>query len=70
MKITQDVREYAARHGLDSTEAVKAGMQEKAAEFREQGGEVYLPVHPEIAQAVTPRENGATTEAGRNLRGE
>ena len=38
MKITQDVREYAAKQ-----EAEK-GMAEKSREFRERGGEVYLPV--------------------------
>ena len=39
MKITQDVRDYAARQA-----EIEAGMQEKSAEFREKGGEVYLPV--------------------------
>ena len=39
MKITQDVREYAARQA-----EAEAGMAEKSAEFRERGGEVYLPV--------------------------
>jgi phosphomethylpyrimidine synthase len=39
MKITQDVRDYAAK-----LEAAEAGMQEKSAEFRARGGEVYLPV--------------------------
>jgi phosphomethylpyrimidine synthase len=39
MKITQDVRDYAAQ-----LEAAEAGMQEKSAEFRQRGSEVYLPV--------------------------
>jgi phosphomethylpyrimidine synthase len=39
MKITQDVRDYAAK-----LEEAEAGMQQKSAEFRERGGEVYLPV--------------------------
>jgi phosphomethylpyrimidine synthase len=39
MKITQDVRDYAAR-----LEEAEAGMAEKSAEFREKGAEVYLPV--------------------------
>ncbi|MGY1458292.1 MULTISPECIES: phosphomethylpyrimidine synthase ThiC [unclassified Luteimonas] len=38
MKITQDVRDYAA--GQEQA-AVEAGMADKAAEFRELGGEVY-----------------------------
>lgn len=42
MKISQDVRDYAKENGLDSEEAIEKGMQEKAAEFAEKGGEVYL----------------------------
>lgn len=41
MKITQDVRDYAAEHGVDETAALEAGMAEKSAEFREQGAQVY-----------------------------
>jgi len=44
MKITQDVRDYAARQGIEAIPvAVETGMEEKAREFREQGGEVYRP---------------------------
>jgi len=41
MKITQDVRDYAARHGLGEQDALSAGMEEKAREFREKGGAIY-----------------------------
>jgi phosphomethylpyrimidine synthase len=42
MKITQDVRDYAAEQGVaDDAEALALGMAEKAKEFRAQGGEVY-----------------------------
>ena len=41
MKITQDVRDYAAEHGLSEEDALKAGMAEKAGQFREAGAEVY-----------------------------
>ncbi|SDP01517.1 phosphomethylpyrimidine synthase [Actinopolyspora xinjiangensis] len=44
MKITQDVRDYAEKHGLDSVDAIEAGMREKAEEFTASGGEVYLPI--------------------------
>ncbi|MBC3195008.1 phosphomethylpyrimidine synthase ThiC [Pseudonocardia sp. C8] len=44
MKITQDVRDYAEEHGLTSVEAIEAGMEEKAGEFRDEGGRVYLPI--------------------------
>jgi len=42
MKITQDVREYAAKKQLEADQAVVAGMEEKAQEFRERGGEIYV----------------------------
>ncbi len=41
MKITQDVREYAATHGLNEEEAFTQGMKEKAEEFAGAGGEIY-----------------------------
>jgi phosphomethylpyrimidine synthase len=44
MKITQDVRDYAEKHGLTSVEAIEAGMAEKSDEFGEQGNRVYLPI--------------------------
>jgi len=42
MKITQDVRDYADALGVAEEEALKRGMDEKSAEFREKGGQVYL----------------------------
>ena len=42
MKITQDVREYAAQKGLDGAAALEAGLREKAAEFREKGAAIYV----------------------------
>ncbi|TQM81492.1 hydroxymethylpyrimidine synthase [Saccharothrix saharensis] len=44
MKITQDVRRYAAERGLSTVEAIEAGMSEKSHEFADQGAKVYLPV--------------------------
>ncbi|MGH8456245.1 MAG: phosphomethylpyrimidine synthase ThiC [Stenotrophobium sp.] len=41
MKITQDVRDYAAKIGADEQAALKKGMEEKSAEFKQQGAEVY-----------------------------
>jgi phosphomethylpyrimidine synthase len=41
MKITEDVRKYAAEHGLTNEAAIESGMQEKRKEFLEQGAEVY-----------------------------
>jgi phosphomethylpyrimidine synthase len=41
MKITQDVREYAATRGLDDEAALDEGMKEKADEFMAAGAEIY-----------------------------
>ena len=44
MKITQDVREYAAKEGLNEADALAKGMEIKAVEFVKQGAEVYRKV--------------------------
>ncbi|HWX11071.1 MAG TPA: phosphomethylpyrimidine synthase ThiC [Trinickia sp.] len=41
MKITQDVREYAAAQGLSDDAALKKGMEVKAVEFVKSGAEIY-----------------------------
>jgi phosphomethylpyrimidine synthase len=41
MKITQDIREFAAKHGVDEDKAIDVGMKEKSAEFKRGGAEVY-----------------------------
>ena len=41
MKITQDVRDYAAEHGLDEEKALEAGMEDMAHRFVESGAEIY-----------------------------
>jgi phosphomethylpyrimidine synthase len=41
MRISQDVREYAATKGMDVATAVEIGLKEKATEFREAGSGVY-----------------------------
>ena len=44
MKITQDVREYAAKQGMaDESAAIAQGLREKAEEFKKTGGKLYLP---------------------------
>ncbi|GAB7564260.1 phosphomethylpyrimidine synthase ThiC [Methylobacillus methanolivorans] len=44
MKITQDVRDYADKLGVDEQAALSKGMQEKAIEFVKKGAEVYQKV--------------------------
>jgi len=42
MRITQDVRDYAKEHGIGADVALKAGMEEKARQFADKGGDIYL----------------------------
>jgi len=44
MKITQDVRDYAANLNISEQEAITKGMQEKSIEFVKKGSEVYQKV--------------------------
>ena len=41
VRVKYAMKRYAAEHGMSDEEALKAGMAEKSAEFREQGAEVY-----------------------------
>lgn len=43
MKITEDVRKYAAEQGMSDEEALKKGMEEKSKEFKQQGSDIYTP---------------------------
>jgi phosphomethylpyrimidine synthase len=42
MKITQDVRDYAAQKKIEEDQAIQIGLQEKSEEFRKAGSEIYL----------------------------
>lgn len=48
MRITADIREFAAANGLETQEDIDAmlarGMEEKSVEFAEHGNRVYLPI--------------------------
>ncbi len=41
MKITQDVRDYAATLGVAEEKALETGLAQKSEEFREGGGDIY-----------------------------
>ncbi|MGM0882645.1 MAG: phosphomethylpyrimidine synthase ThiC [Bacillota bacterium] len=41
MRITQDIREYAAQNGMETTEAIEAGMKEKSEAFKAAGSTIY-----------------------------
>ena len=41
VKITEDVRKYAAEQGVSEQEALQKGMEEKSREFQEKGAVLY-----------------------------
>jgi phosphomethylpyrimidine synthase len=41
MRITEDVRRYAEEQGIGTERALTAGLEAKAAEFKQAGGEIY-----------------------------
>ena len=41
MRISQDIRNHAKNNELFTKEAIEKGMQEKAAQFKESGGQIY-----------------------------
>ena len=44
MRITEDVRKFAAEQKLSEDQALQAGMEQKAREFSEAGAEIYSKV--------------------------
>jgi phosphomethylpyrimidine synthase len=42
MKITEDIRRFASAQGMETVDAIEAGLREKAAEFKDRGGELYV----------------------------
>jgi len=41
MKITEDVRKYAAEHNISEMDAIESGLQENSKEFTPAGAELY-----------------------------
>ena len=54
MKITQDVRDYAAQLGVQEEAALAAGMKEKAEEFKKSGGKIYQDIGTAAASESAP----------------
>jgi phosphomethylpyrimidine synthase len=46
MKITQEVRDFAARQGVSEGDAIAEGMAQKSAQFKAGGAELYIPIAP------------------------
>jgi phosphomethylpyrimidine synthase len=43
MRITEDVRKFAAQQQISAQDALEAGLEQKAREFAEKGSELYVP---------------------------
>ena len=43
MRITEDVRKFAAQQQISAQDALQAGLEQKAREFVEKGSELYVP---------------------------
>jgi phosphomethylpyrimidine synthase len=68
MKITQDVRDYAAKTNVGASAIGEAekGMAEMSAKFREMGGQVYVAADAAVkTPAHLPGEAGSSPEAVR-----
>ena len=50
MRITKDIREFAAKEQISVEEARARGLRERAEAFRQQGGEIYQPATAGRAQ--------------------
>ncbi|MGH7827122.1 MAG: phosphomethylpyrimidine synthase ThiC [Candidatus Binatia bacterium] len=62
MKITQDVRDYAAQKGIEEGDALAAGMHEKAEEFKRAGGKLYREVGSEGSDSSTATMRASNKE--------
>jgi len=51
MRITEDVRKFAASQGLEEAAALDEGMRAKSAEFKQTGGELYVAARASEAKA-------------------
>jgi phosphomethylpyrimidine synthase len=47
MKITQEVREFAKTQGVSEQQALEKGMADMSAQFKDAGGQIYIPIKPE-----------------------
>jgi len=52
MKITQEVREFAKTQGVSEQQALEQGMADMSAQFKDVGGQLYIPIKSEGTQAA------------------
>jgi phosphomethylpyrimidine synthase len=63
MKITEEVRAYAARRGIGTDRALANGMQEKAREFRAGGAQLYQDEDAAAAGSSRTSDAGGSTRS-------
>src|SRR5450432_3471777 len=64
MKITEDVRRYAAAEGIAAEEAIAAGLASKATEFKRGGEAIYVPAADEgVLASVAPHSATALPDS-------
>ncbi len=70
MKITQDIRDYATKNGLNEIQAVKQGMDEMSSEFQKKGNEIYITDITNIATItdITHITHATTNSATNELK--
>ncbi|GKY94515.1 hypothetical protein MPSEU_000417400 [Mayamaea pseudoterrestris] len=56
MKITEDVRQYAAEHGYGVEEALEKGMEEMSEEFQKVGSKLYLSTMENVVNPLADLE--------------
>lgn len=54
MRITQDIRAFAAKEGISEQDAVADGMVAKAREFKAKGGALYVEPEQVVAAKQSP----------------
>lgn len=50
MRISQQVRDFAAARGISPEDALHTGMAEKSAQFAAEGSQLYIPLHAETKE--------------------
>jgi hypothetical protein len=54
MKITEDVRKYAAEQGIEAEQAIATGLASKANEFKQSGESLYAASVAEVRADSAP----------------
>ena len=68
MQISHQVRNFAAEHGLAVEAAITVGLEEKAAEFRQRGSNIYPPApSPESGKDLRRPDISSDQDTGQSV---